>query len=81
LSTNSKYNETNYYFDSFTDKEFILDSSVLGYNINDFHGNTTIYYSIKIKNIELTPEQNYNLRVISPGINLPKIFPVTLLKN
>ena len=80
MSTNSKYNETNYYFDSFTDKEFILDSSVLGYNINDFHGNTT-YYSIKIKNIELIPEQHYKLRVISPGINLPKIFPVTLLKN
>ena len=74
------YNETNYFLDTSENKQFILDSEKVGYTVVDFYG-SILYYSIKIKDIELTPEQNYNLRIILPGLYLTKILPMNSLRN
>ena len=75
-----KYNENKFYLDTTISKQFILDGSILGDTIDNFYG-TILYYSIKIKDFNLTPEQNYNFRIISPGLNIPIIIPMTSLRN
>ena len=74
------YNGRYHSFETSGNKQFTLDYSFLGYTIIDFYG-SVIYYSIKIKDIELTSEQNYNLRIITPGLHLRKIIPMTSLRN
>ena len=74
---NITYDEENYPVDSSLEKEIKIKNKNPGYN---FYGKT-IYYSIEIKDKDLSTEQNYNLRIISPGIKLPVIIPMTSLRN
>ena len=71
------YDGKTYQVDSSLEKEIIIRNEHSDYN---FYGKT-IYYNIEIKEKDLTAELNYNLRIISPGINLPVIIPMTSLRN
>ena len=68
--------EKKYQVDSSLEKEIIICNE----NSGNLYGET-FYFNIKIKDNNLTKEQNYNLRIISPGINLPVIIPMTSLRN
>ena len=68
------YDKKSYYIDSSLEKEFIITDENSGYG-------KTIDYKVEIKDKDLTTEQNYNLRIISPGIDLPVIIPMTSLRN
>jgi hypothetical protein len=74
------YTNNNFNLDTSKDKQFILDSAAIGENIDNFYGNA-LYYSIKIKNYTLTPEQNYNFKIVSTDINIPIIASLFSVRN
>lgn len=71
------YGEETERVDSSLEKEIILRNINSKYN---FYGENISFY-VEIKDKDLTSELNYNLRIISPGINLPVIIPMTSLRN